>query len=138
MLDMEIAAFLNGTIRRRNKIENGPGLQVIRVVGSVVIFALLTQDQCPAAQLPEASLTNASDILSLSTEQASLGISVCVNGVVTAAQPEWNGQFYVQDGTGGIFVNNLRRNHPEPGDKDWNCAVARAQAGFRRAINGRG
>ena len=116
MLDMEIAAFLNGTIRRRNKIENGPGLQVIRVVGSVVIFALLTQDQCPAAQLPEASLTNASDILSLSTEQASLGISVCVNGVVTAAQPEWNGQFYVQDGTGGIFVNNLRRNHPEPGD----------------------
>jgi signal transduction histidine kinase len=117
MLDMEIAAFLNGTIRRRNKIENGPGLQVIRVVGSVVIFALLTQDQCPAAQLPEASLTNASDILSLSTEQASLGISVCVNGVVTAAQPEWNGQFYVQDGTGGIFVNNLRRNHPEPGDR---------------------
>ena len=117
MLDMEIAAFLNGMIRRRNKIENGPGLQVIRVVGSVVVFALLTQHQCPAAQLPEASLTNASDILSLSTEQASLGISVCVNGVVTAAQPEWNGQFYVQDGTGGIFVNNLRRNHPEPGDR---------------------
>lgn len=86
-------------------------------MGSVVICALLTQDQCPAAQLPEASLTNASDILSLSTEQASLGISVCVNGVVTAAQPEWNGQFYVQDGTGGIFVNNLRRNHPEPGDR---------------------
>ena len=56
-------------------------------------------------------------MLSLSAEQASQGIEVYVKGVVTTAEPDWNGQFYVQDSSGGIFVNNLDGHHPEPGDQ---------------------
>lgn len=69
------------------------------------------------AQQPVETLTNASDILSLATERASRGLAVNLKGVVTAAEPDWNGQFYVQDSTGGIFVNNLNGKHPEPGDR---------------------
>lgn len=62
-------------------------------------------------------LTNASDILSLPPKQASKHLPVRVTGVVTAAEPQWHGQFFVQDSTGGIFVALYSpTHHPEPGD----------------------
>lgn len=61
-------------------------------------------------------LTNAIDVLSLTPEQAAKRIPVLVRGVVTAAEPTWQGQFFVQDGTGGVFVVNRSDSHPEPGD----------------------
>jgi hypothetical protein len=50
-------------------------------------------------------LTTAAEILSLTAEQASKAISISITGVVTVAEPNWNGSFFVQDSTGGAFVN---------------------------------
>src|SRR5215469_15746309 len=65
---------------------------------------------------PPAVLTNAADVLALSKDEAEKGIPVVVRGVVTAAEPTWRGQFFVQDGTSGVFVVNRSDPHPEPGD----------------------
>lgn len=65
---------------------------------------------------PAEPLTTASEVLSLSAEQAGRRLRVAVTGVVTAAEPDWRGQFFVQDATGGIFVENLNRLPPLPGD----------------------
>jgi signal transduction histidine kinase len=61
-------------------------------------------------------LTNAADVLSLSADQARKKLPVFVRGVVTAAEPTWRGQFFVQDATSGVFVENKADDHPEPGD----------------------
>jgi signal transduction histidine kinase len=68
------------------------------------------------AQEASAPLTSAAAVLSLSAEQASRRLPIEVSGVVTAAEPDWKGQFFVQDGTGGVFVENLGRLGPVPGD----------------------
>ncbi len=69
-----------------------------------------------AAGDPIGPLTTAAGVLSLSAEQASRRLPVSVTGIVTAAEPGWDGQFFVQDATGGIFVENLHRPAPAPGD----------------------
>jgi signal transduction histidine kinase len=61
-------------------------------------------------------LTNASAILALSGEQASQGIHVSIQGVVTAAEPDWGGRFFMQDSSGGVFVENISNEQPFPGD----------------------
>ena len=61
-------------------------------------------------------LTNAADVLSLPENLARKRIPVQVRGVVTAAEPGWNGQFFVQDETSGVFVENRSTQHPNPGD----------------------
>ncbi len=65
---------------------------------------------------PASVLTNAADVLALPAEKAATGIRVAVTGVVTTAEPNWNGQFFVQDATGGIFVSNLDGREPAVGD----------------------
>ncbi len=62
-------------------------------------------------------LTTAHEILSLPYEQSITSMPVKVEGVVTAAEPDWRGQFFVQDETGGIFVENLGEKAPQPGDR---------------------
>ncbi len=61
-------------------------------------------------------LTNAADVLALSANDASSGIPVSVTGVVTAAETNWNGRFFVQDRSGGVFVENKSRKQPVAGD----------------------
>jgi len=62
-------------------------------------------------------LTNAAQVLSLSAERAEKRIPVSVKGVVTAAEPTWNGKFFLQDETSGVFVgNSTSGGRPEPGD----------------------
>jgi signal transduction histidine kinase len=61
-------------------------------------------------------LTTATEILSLTSEQAARRISVSVTGVVTVAEPNWRGKFFVQDPTGGVFVNSTNDPQPVPGD----------------------
>ncbi|MGA3008046.1 MAG: histidine kinase, partial [Opitutaceae bacterium] len=40
-----------------------------------------------------------------------------LTGIVTAAEPNWkDGKFFVQDATGGVFVNNLNGKQPKIGD----------------------
>lgn len=61
-------------------------------------------------------LTNATQVLSLSDEQASQRLPVRVTGIVTVAQPDWAGRFFLQDDSGGVFVELISTNHPETGD----------------------
>lgn len=66
---------------------------------------------------PKEPLTTAAAILTLPSEIAYTHLPVLVTGVVTAAEPDWHGQFFVQDETGGIFVENIGRSAPVPGDR---------------------
>jgi len=61
-------------------------------------------------------LTNAAQVLALSAERAAQKIPVRVKGVVTAAEPTWDGKFFVQDETSGVFVGSRSNYRPEPGD----------------------
>jgi len=80
------------------------------------IFALLNTEQSNSAEQADELLTNASQVLSLSAEQASHGIKISIKGVVTAAESNWGGRFFVQDSSGGVFVENINNRQPAPGD----------------------
>ncbi len=60
-------------------------------------------------------LTNVAAIMSLTHEQATQSIRLSITGVVTLAEPTWGGLFFVQDSTGGVFVNN-QNPRPAVGD----------------------
>ena len=60
-------------------------------------------------------LTNVAAIMSLRHEQAAQSIRISITGVVTLAEPTWGGLFFVQDSTGGVFVNN-QNPRPAVGD----------------------
>lgn len=79
---------------------------------ALVLFPLLFSVRATAAE----PLTHADAVLSLSGEEAGNRLPVSVTGVVTAAEHDWTGQFFVQDSTGGIFVENFRAPGPAPGD----------------------
>jgi signal transduction histidine kinase len=79
-------------------------------------FALSNAGQMVSAQESTVVLTNASAVLALSGDQASLGIKVSIRGVVTAADPDWGGRFFIQDSSGGVFVENISSRQPSPGD----------------------
>lgn len=68
---------------------------------------------CRAAAGP---LTNAADVLALSADEALQRLPVQVRGVVTTSEPGWGGRFFIQDKSGGVFVENLSSNYPETGD----------------------
>ncbi len=87
-------------------------LQQFLPVFTAVFFCATIRAQTNTPTL----LTNAADVLSLSPAQADHKIPVLVRGVVTAAEPGWGGQFFVQDATAGVFVENRSDEHPEPGD----------------------
>src|SRR5882757_3781772 len=61
-------------------------------------------------------LATAAEILSLSADHAARGIAVSIAGIVTVAESNWKGRFFVQDSTGGVFVNNETEPGPVPGD----------------------
>ncbi|WP_221029424.1 histidine kinase [Actomonas aquatica] len=63
------------------------------------------------------TLRNAADVLALSPERAAAGLPVTVTGVVTAADPAWHGQFFVQDETAGIYVDARTEPAPAPGTR---------------------
>ncbi|HMD55674.1 MAG TPA: hypothetical protein VKJ65_14100, partial [Phycisphaerae bacterium] len=67
-----------------------------------VVFVLLNAEQMVAAEQSNELLTNASQVLSLSGEEAWRGIKISIKGVVTAAEPNWGGRFFVQDSSGGV------------------------------------
>jgi len=83
----------------------------------LAIIVLFAEAQVCVASSP-GILTNAADVLSLTAEQAKQEIEVAITGVVTVAEPtpNWKGKFFVQDATGGVFVNNTKRLQPLVGD----------------------
>lgn len=82
-----------------------------------MVSGLLAWDR-PAvrAQTNADLLTNAADVISLPAEQASRFLKVRVTGIVTAADPALKGRFFVQDATGGVFVDNFNGRRPEAGE----------------------
>ena len=62
------------------------------------------------------TLTNAIQILSLTAAQAEQRLPVRITGIVTITEPGWAGRFFLQDDTGGVFVELISTNHPEQGD----------------------
>ncbi|MFZ5495118.1 MAG: histidine kinase [Verrucomicrobiota bacterium] len=92
------------------------GVRFIRLVPPLVAgLAWLAAARAAEPVVPV--LTDAASVLALPAERAGQRLPVRVTGIVTAAEPDWNGQFFVQDETGGIFVENLHRAAPEPGDR---------------------
>lgn len=61
-------------------------------------------------------LRQATDVLALSFHVAGRRLPVVLEGVVTAAEEDWRGQFFMQDSSGGIFVENLDAHYPRAGD----------------------
>ena len=64
---------------------------------------------------PPPPITQAQQILSLKEEQAQLHLPIQIQGVVTAADPSWNGQFFIQDSSAGVFVDSRVQPIPTPG-----------------------
>jgi signal transduction histidine kinase len=88
-----------------------------RMVGAAVsiflmVFVLSDNSQAATNEV----LTNAAEILSLNSARLNQKIPVLVTGVVTAAEPNWEGKFFVQDSTAGVFVNNTNAPQPAVGD----------------------
>jgi signal transduction histidine kinase len=81
-----------------------------------IAFVLANAMAGTAAGQTNLVLTNASAILALSGDQAAQGIKISITGVVTAAEPRWGGRFFIQDSSGGVFVENIGDDQPSPGD----------------------
>src|SRR5882757_2423118 len=63
-----------------------------------ILFALLSP---VLAKCEEKTLTEAAAVLALPTDVAAQHVSVELSGVVTVAEPDWKGRFFVQDLSGG-------------------------------------
>jgi len=82
---------------------------------SLACLCALAEVEATAQPIQE-TLTNASEVLSLSAEQALQGQPVKVKGVVTADESYWDGRFFIQDASGGVFVDNISNTQPQSGD----------------------
>ncbi len=83
---------------------------------SLAFFLLFIWGNLPWAARANSTLTNAADVLGLRAAKASLGLPILVKGIVTAAETNWGGRFFVQDSSAGIFVGNKSSEQPVPGD----------------------
>jgi signal transduction histidine kinase len=93
-----------------------PGTQ-LSAARYFAFFLLFVCANVPVVARANDTLTNAAAVLALSADEALPGIPVTVTGVVTAAQTNWSGQFFVQDASGGVFVDNRGGPRPVPGDR---------------------
>ncbi|HYG22454.1 MAG TPA: histidine kinase [Verrucomicrobiae bacterium] len=82
----------------------------------ISVLALAWFFLASSSTAPAETLTNAAQVLSLDAAAAAQKIPVRITGVVTAAEPTWNGKFFVQDETSGVFVGNRIVPAPQPGD----------------------
>ena len=64
---------------------------------------------------PLLPITQAQQILTLSENQSQQHLPIQIQGVVTAADPSWNGQFFIQDSSAGVFVDSRIQPIPSPG-----------------------
>src|SRR5262249_6933895 len=94
---------------------NGRTLKLSALIGGLVL-SISCSFAATSIGATNALLTTAADILSLTATQAARGILVSVTGVVTLSEANWGGRFFVQDRSGGVFVNNEKDPRPAPGD----------------------
>src|SRR5260221_11623656 len=81
----------------------------------VLLSALIFAGPAASAQSINEVLTNAAAVISLPPERAAREIKVFVRGIVAAADPALKGRFFLQDSTGGVFVDNANGQRREPG-----------------------
>src|SRR5437773_2418170 len=81
----------------------------------VLVFAMALAIPAISGAATNQVLTKVAAIMSLTHEQATQSIVISITGVVTLAEPTWGGMFFVQDSTGGVFVNN-KNPRPAVGD----------------------
>src|SRR5262245_30944319 len=88
------------------------------VAALLAIYAATSLATGSFAAAPPANeiFTNAADILALAPDHAAQKIAVSITGVVTVAEPNWRGRYFVQDASGGVFINNTNSKPPSPGD----------------------
>jgi signal transduction histidine kinase len=92
-----------------------PNKWLIATVSVLSVLLAPAGFSAPAEFQTNAILTRAADVLALSGDTAESGIPVSIQGVVTVAQTNWSGRFFVQDASAGVFVEN-RTNQPKVGD----------------------
>src|SRR5258708_7477349 len=90
--------------------------RLISVWSVVLVAKCFTATSCAEQTNGPGVLTNAASILSLSVQRASAALPVVIRGVVTASEPHWGGRFFIQDSTGGVFVENIGDIRLIPGD----------------------
>ncbi len=69
-----------------------------------------------AGRAQTSPLTKAGDVLTLPGEDAGQHYPVVLSGVVTASEPDWEGRFFLQDASGGVFVVGTDRQ-PQVGER---------------------
>ncbi len=70
----------------------------------------------PSGSGPAPYIDTAEAVLALSLEEAYEQRPISLRGVVTAVPQTWEGRFFMQDDTAGVFVDNVSGRTPEPGD----------------------
>jgi signal transduction histidine kinase len=91
-------------------------LVMYRMVLTILVCWMVSAIFRASAGVTNGVLTTTAEIRSLTVEQAAKKIPILVTGVVTVAEPTWKGKFFVQDPTGGVFVENTNNSYPVPGD----------------------
>src|SRR5690349_21230177 len=89
---------------------------LLRLLRLVVGMLLMIFQQSALRAAEPVEITRAADVLALPGERALEGIPVHIQGVVTVAEKYWKGRFFIQDESGGIFVDNVSSNQPNVGD----------------------
>jgi signal transduction histidine kinase len=73
-----------------------------------LFLALLLACVSPLCAEPaSAPLTRIGDVTALAQAPLLRGHPVQVTGIVTVSEPDWDGRFFLQDSSGGIFVENF-------------------------------
>jgi signal transduction histidine kinase len=80
------------------------------------IVLACTKSVLAAQEQPEV-VTKAWDVLALPAEHAMTGVPIKIKGVVTATEKYWDGRFFVQDASGGVFADNVGGESPSVGDQ---------------------
>ncbi len=108
-------SLVGALVRLRGTAATSYNVRQKHVRGVSVYVPLVSDLEVDQASTSD-TLTNAADILSQTSDQAARVNPVLVTGVVTVAEPNWNGDFFVQDTTGGVYVINRTTPQPQVGD----------------------
>lgn len=89
-----------------------PHSPLLRLARLGLILTLAVLLRLHAQELP---LQQAAQVLALPSDTAAKHLPVALKGVVTAAEPDWESRFFVQDSSGGVFIVGTGRT-PQVGE----------------------
>ncbi len=92
------------------------GLLLLRSATAAFLLASCFSRSLLCADSDRPLLTAARDVLMLSETESGNNREVHLQGVVTACDPSWSGEFFLQDATAGIFVDSKGSERPAVGD----------------------